>query len=258
MDNRIVVVAGPTASGKTRLGIELAQALGGEIVSADSMQIYRRMDIGTAKATAGERAAAVHHMLDVADPTESWSVARYVEEATRCCDDIIARGRLPIVVGGTGLYIDSLISGLDFADNTSDNALRDKLSAEYDSLGGDAMLARLAQFDPERAAKLHPGDKRRIVRAIEIYLLTGTTITEHDRITAARPKRYDAARIVLNYADRADLYARIDARVDAMEQAGLVDEVRALLVTAFENMKLSLLNASHTLLSYPSFLSPPF
>ena len=231
MDNRIVVVAGPTASGKTRLGIELAQALGGEIVSADSMQIYRRMDIGTAKATAEERAAAVHHMLDVAEPDESWSVARHVEEASRCCDDIIARGRLPIVVGGTGLYIDSLISGLDFADNTSDNALRDKLGAEYDSFGGEAMLARLAQFDPERAAKLHPGDKRRIVRAIEIYLLTGTTITEHDRITAARPKRYDAARIVLNYSDRADLYARIDARVDAMEQAGLVDEVRALLAS---------------------------
>ena len=231
MDNRIVVVAGPTASGKTRLGIELAQALGGEIVSADSMQIYRRMDIGTAKATAEERAAAVHHMLDVADPAESWSVARYVEEAAHCCDDIIARGRLPIVVGGTGLYIDSLISGLDFADNTSDNSLRDKLGAEYDELGGDAMLARLAQFDPERAAKLHSGDKRRIVRAIEIYLLTGTTITEHDRITAARPKRYDAARIVLNYADRADLYARIDARVDAMEQAGLVDEVRVLLAS---------------------------
>lgn len=231
MDNRIVVVAGPTASGKTRLGIELAQALDGEIVSADSMQIYRRMDIGTAKATKEERAAAVHHMLDVADPAESWSVARYVEEAAHCCDDIIARGRLPIVVGGTGLYIDSLISGLDFADNTSDNSLRDKLGAEYDELGGDAMLARLAQFDPERAAKLHSGDKRRIVRAIEIYLLTGTTITEHDRITAARPKRYDAARIVLNYADRADLYARIDARVDAMEQAGLVNEVKSLLAS---------------------------
>ena len=227
----VAVICGPTATGKTRLSVELARSFDGEIVSADSMQIYRRMDIGTAKATAGERAAAVHHMLDVADPAENWSVARYVEEATRCCDDIIARGRLPIVVGGTGLYIDSLISGLDFADNTSDNALRDKLSAEYDSLGGDAMLARLAQFDPERAAKLHSGDKRRIVRAIEIYLLTGTTITEHDRITAARPKRYDAARIVLNYADRADLYARIDARVDAMEQAGLVDEVRALLAS---------------------------
>ena len=231
MDNRIVVVAGPTASGKTRLGIELARKLDGEIVSADSMQIYRRMDIGTAKATAEERAAAVHHMLDVAEPDENWSVARYVEEAGRCCDDIIACGKLPIVVGGTGLYIDSLISGLDFADNTSDNALRDRLGSEYDSLGGEAMLTRLAQVDPERAAKLHPGDKRRIVRAIEIYMLTGTTITEHDRITAARPKRYDAARIVLNYADRADLYARIDARVDEMEQAGLVDEVRRLLAS---------------------------
>ena len=231
MDNRIVVVAGPTASGKTRLGIKLARELNGEIVSADSMQIYRRMDIGTAKATAEERTAAVHHMLDIAEPDENWSVARYVEEATHCCDDIIARGKLPIVVGGTGLYIDSLISGLDFADNTSDNALRDRLGSEYDSLGGEAMLTRLAQVDPERAAKLHPGDKRRIVRAIETYMLTGKTITEHDRITAARPKRYDAARIVLNYADRADLYARIDARVDEMEQAGLVDEVRRLLAS---------------------------
>ena len=231
MDNKVIVIAGPTASGKTRLGIELARSLGGEIVSADSMQIYRRMDIGTAKATAEERNAAVHHMLDVTEPGQNWSVARYVEEAARCCDGIIARGKLPIVVGGTGLYIDSLISGLDFAGTASDNALREELGAEYDRLGGEEMLRRLAQFDPERAAKLHPGDKRRIVRATEIYRLTGTTITEHDRITAQRPKRYDAARIVLNYADRADLYAQIDRRVDAMIDAGLIGEVRGLLAS---------------------------
>ena len=231
MAEKIIAVAGPTASGKTALAVRLAKAVGGEVVSNDSMQIYRRMDIGTAKATAEERNAAVHHMLDVTEPGQNWSVARYVEEAARCCDGIIARGKLPIVVGGTGLYIDSLISGLDFAGTASDNALREELGAEYDRLGGEEMLRRLAQFDPERAAKLHPGDKRRIVRAPEIYRLTGTTITEHDRITAQRPKRYDAARIVLNYADRADLYAQIDRRVDAMIDAGLVGEVRGLLAS---------------------------
>ena len=226
---KIVVVCGPTATGKTRLGIELAKQYDGEIVSADSMQVYRRMDIGTAKATAAERAAAVHHMLDVAEPWENYSVARYVEEAARCCEDILARGKLPILVGGTGLYIDSLVSGRDFADNDGDPGLRDRLSAEYDALGGEEMLRRLRSFDPERAEKLHPGDKRRIVRAMEIFMLTGLTITEHDRRTRALPPRYDAARIFLSYADRADLYARIDRRVDEMAELGLFEEVRRLL-----------------------------
>lgn len=227
--SKIVVVCGPTATGKTRLGIELAKQYDGEIVSADSMQVYRRMDIGTAKATAAERSAAVHHMLDVAEPWENYSVARYVEEAARCCEDILARGKLPILVGGTGLYIDSLVSGRDFADNDGDPGLRDRLSAEYDALGGEEMLRRLRSFDPERAEKLHPGDKRRIVRAMEIFLLTGFTITEHDRRTRALPPRYDAARIFLSYADRADLYARIDRRVDEMAELGLFEEVRRLL-----------------------------
>ena len=226
---KIVVVCGPTATGKTRLGIELAKQYDGEIVSADSMQVYRRMDIGTAKATAAERAAAVHHMLDVAEPWENYSVARYVEEAARCCEDILARGKLPILVGGTGLYIDSLVSGRDFADNDGDPGLRDRLSAEYDALGGEEMIRRLRSFDPERAEKLHPGDKRRIVRAMEIFMLTGLTITEHDRRTRALPPRYDAARIFLSYADRADLYARIDRRVDEMAELGLFEEVRRLL-----------------------------
>ena len=226
---KIIVVAGPTASGKTRLGIELARAFGGEIVSADSMQVYRRMDIGTAKANAEERAAAVHHMLDVAEPWENYSVARYVEEAGSCCDDIISRGKLPILVGGTGLYIDSLISGRDFAENQEDRSLRLELEARYEALGGETLLKELSEFDPERAQKLHPSDMRRIIRAIEVYRLTGMTITEHDELSRRVPPRYEAARIILDYEDRAQLYSRIDRRVDEMEGLGLFEEVESLL-----------------------------
>ena len=226
---KVIVVAGPTASGKTRLAIELAGLYMGEIVSADSMQVYRGMDIGTAKADAQEQALAVHHMLDVAEPREAYSVARYVEQARQCCEDILARGKVPIIAGGTGLYIDSLISGRDFADDDGDSGLRQTLSDEYDALGGEEMLKLLSSFDPERAQKLHPGDKRRIVRAIEVYRLTGLTISEHDRRTQALPPRYDAARIILNYADRAELYRNIDLRVDKMASLGLFEEVQALL-----------------------------
>ena len=227
---KIVVVAGPTATGKTRLGILLAQALDGEIVSADSMQVYRRMDVGTAKATPSERAEAPHHMIDVAEPWENYSVSRYVEEAARCCDDILARGKRPILVGGTGLYIDSLLSGRDFAGRSEGGErLRESLNARWDAEGGAALLAELAVFDPERAAKLHPSDKRRIVRAIEIYRLTGETISAHDARTRALPPRYESARIHLGFRSRADLYARIDARVDAMAANGLFEEVAALL-----------------------------
>ena len=229
MASKVIVVAGPTASGKTRLGIELARAFNGEIVSADSMQVYRRMDIGTAKADEQERAAVPHHMLDVAEPWEDYSVARYVEDAAKCCEDIISRGKLPVIVGGTGLYIDSLLSGRDFAQRDGDDPLRSALSEEYDALGGEAMLEKLRSFDPERAAKLHPSDKRRIVRAIEIYKLTGMTISQHDAMTQSLPPRYEAAAIHLNYLDRADLYARIDLRVDIMVQQGLFEEVEQLL-----------------------------
>ena len=229
MAEKIVVVAGPTASGKTALGIALAKDFNGEIVSADSMQVYRGMDIGTAKATMAEREGIPHHMLDVAEPWEDYSVARYVEQAEACCRDILRRGKLPILVGGTGLYIDSLISGRDFAAVDSDQGLRESLSAEYDALGGEAMHRRLQEIDPERAAILHPGDKRRIVRALEVYRLTGMTITEHDRQTRALPKRFDAAAIHLNFKNRSALYARIDRRVDAMVEQGLFREVEGLL-----------------------------
>ena len=229
MSDKVIVVAGPTASGKTAMGIALAQEYGGEIVSADSMQVYRGMDIGTAKATAEERAAAVHHMLDVAEPEENYSVSLYVTQAQKVCEDIIARGKIPIIVGGTGLYIDSLLRGSDFAPVAEDEALRLRLSAEYEAMGPEAMHRRLAEIDPERAAKLAPTDKRRIVRAIEIFMLSGKTATEHDRETQARPPRFDAAYIVMNYADRAKLYERIDRRVDIMVEEGLFDEVQGLL-----------------------------
>ena len=227
---KVLVVCGPTATGKTALGIELALRCGGEIVSADSMQVYRRMDIGTAKATPAERARAPHHMIDVCEPWEDWSVSRYVQEAGAVCDRLLAQGKIPVIVGGTGLYIDSLLSGRDFAGRQEeDGDLRDRLGREYDRVGGEAMLERLRAFDPDRAARLHPGDRRRIVRAIEIYTLTGKTITQHDAETRARPPRYDAVRIALNFADRAELYARIDRRVERMVRDGLFEEVERLL-----------------------------
>ena len=230
MKTQVIVVCGPTATGKTALGIELARRLGGEIVSADSMQVYRRMDIGTAKATAEERALVPHHMLDVAEPWEDYSVSRYVQEASRVCDGLLAAGKTPVIVGGTGLYIDSLLSGRDFAErDAGDEGLRASLSADYNRLGGRTMLEILRGFDPERAARLHPGDKRRIVRAIEIYRLTGETITAHDERTRALPPRYEALTLALRFADRADLYARIDKRVELMAAAGLFDEVEGLL-----------------------------
>ena len=226
---RVIVVAGPTASGKTALGIELAKEFNGEIVSADSMQIYRGMDIGTAKATAEECALVPHHLIGVAEAKDAWSVSKYVEEAAKVCDGLIERGKIPVIVGGTGLYIDSLLSGRDFAITQEDNELRRRLSDEYDSLGAELMWERLKMIDPERAAKLAPTDKRRILRAIEIFELTGETITAHDEKTRRIPPRYDAKYIVLNFKDRADLYERIEKRVDLMLEQGLVDEVKRLL-----------------------------
>lgn len=230
---KILVVTGPTAAGKTALGVRLALELDGEIVSADSMQVYRYMDIGTAKPTPEEMRGVRHHMISVTEPTERYSVSEYVPAASKCIDDIAARGKTPIVVGGTGLYVESLILGRDFADEGADGALRERLYAEYDAGGGEKMLSRLAAFDPERAAKLHPNDKKRVVRALEIAL-GGSTITAHDAMTRARAPRYDARIVVLNWLDRATLYERINLRVDEMMRRGLADEVRALRGMGFE------------------------
>ena len=225
----MIVITGPTATGKTALGVAVAKAVDGEVIGADSMQIYRYMDIGTAKPTPTEMDGVPHHMVDIIDPAENYSVSRYVEQATAVADDILARGRVPVVVGGTGLYIDSLVAGREFAENQSDPKLRSMLEQQYDEHGGEAMRAMLHSFDPDRAEKLHPADKRRIVRAIEVYLLSGDTITAHDERTKAVPKRYNAVTYALDFTDRADLYRRIDLRVDRMAVLGLFDEVRALL-----------------------------
>ena len=231
MPPKILVIVGPTASGKTRMAVELAQRHNGEVISADSMQIYRTMDIGTAKPTQEEMGGIPHHMIDVADPEEDFSVARYVEMAARCVDDVLERGKLPIVAGGTGLYIDSLLSGRTFAPFSPDSALRGELERELEEKGGQAMLEALAQVDPEAAQRLHPNDHKRIIRALEVYRSTGKTITQHNRETQAIPPRYDALTIGLAFQDRQAMWRRIDQRVDEMVAAGLEDEVRRLLTS---------------------------
>lgn len=225
--NRILVVCGPTASGKTRLGVELALRHGGEVISADSMQIYRGMDIGTAKPTRAEMRGVPHHMIDVADPRENYSVARYASEASACADGILRRGRLPVVVGGTGLYVDALVSGRPFA--AFSGKVRADLQRRAETEGTGALLEQLRKVDPERAEKLHERDSKRIIRALEVFLETGGTITEHDRRTHALPPRYDALYFGLAFENRADQWAQIDRRVDEMMRLGLADEMEALL-----------------------------
>ncbi len=226
--DRIICIVGPTASGKTRLSIALAKALNGEIVGCDSMQLYRGMNIGTAKVTAEELNGVRHHLSDVADPGESFSVGKYVAMADACIQDILSRGKTVIVEGGTGLYIDSLMAGRSFAPypRTGHREALEKLAEEY---GIEAVLELLQTYDAESARRLHPSDQKRIIRAAEVYLETGKTITQHNLQTRAQPPKYDPVWIGLDYTDRKDLYARINRRVEAMLQAGLIDEVKALL-----------------------------
>ncbi|HJA63138.1 MAG TPA: tRNA (adenosine(37)-N6)-dimethylallyltransferase MiaA [Candidatus Intestinimonas stercoravium] len=227
MPPKILVLCGPTASGKTALGVELALLTGGEVVSADSMQLYRGMDIGTAKPTAEEMRGVPHHMLDVAGPEEDYSVARYVREASACVDRILSRGKLPILVGGTGLYIDNLVAGREFA--AFSGLWREELQARARAEGLPALYRQLQEVDPQRAEKLHPNDEKRILRALEVWYETGETITDHDRRTAALPPRYDALRIGLDFTRREELWRRIDRRVDQMMEQGLAEEVAGLL-----------------------------
>ena len=226
--NNIICIAGPTASGKTALAVEVAKMTNGEVVSCDSMQIYRRMNIGTAKPTPDEMQGIPHHMLDVAEPDEDFSVSRYCEMAGPIVDDIVARGKTAIIAGGTGLYMDSLIRGNDFAPFPS-TGQREMLEARADREGIEALMDWLREVDPEAAARIH--DRKRIIRALEVYLETGETITAHNRKTQLIPPKYSPLWLGLDFADRAELYRRIDLRVDIMLEQGLVDEIRSLLAS---------------------------
>ncbi len=226
--DKIICIAGPTASGKTALSIALAQELGGEIVSCDSMQIYRGMDIGTAKPTVQEQQGIPHYMLDVADPTEDFSVSRYCDTASPIVDDILARGKTAIIVGGTGLYMDALIRGNDFAPFPS-TGQREALEKQTEQEGIETILCKLRQVDPETAARLHPSDRKRIIRAMEVYLETGETITAHNEKTKLIPPRYHPVWFALEDENRQDLYSRIDRRVDIMLEMGLLEEIKTLL-----------------------------
>lgn len=224
----IIVVAGPTASGKTGLAIEIARYTDGEIVSADSMQIYKHMDIGSAKPTAEERAQAVHHMIDFAEPFEEFSVADYASMAHSVIADIHNRGKMPVMAGGTGLYINSVIDDVIFGEIETDGELRKRLQKEAEELGGERMLKKLAEFDSVSAQKIHPNNLRRIIRAIEFYYLTGTPISEHQEMTKRRKSRYNPLMLCID-RDREELYERINLRVDMMLRDGLVEEVKVLL-----------------------------
>ena len=225
---QIITIAGPTASGKTALSILLAKEMDGEIVSCDSMQVYKDMDIGTAKPTLEEQAGIPHHMLSVAEPWEDFSVSRYCAMADPIVEDILRRGKSPIIVGGTGLYMDALIRGNAFAPCPS-TGRREELEALAASQGIEAVIERLRAVDPGSAARLHPSDQKRIIRAMEVYLETGMTITEHNRKTQEIPPKYHPIRFTLTDRQRQTLYDRIDRRVDAMVEAGLIEEIQGLL-----------------------------
>ena len=229
MAPRIVCVVGPTACGKTTLGVLLAKRFDGEVVSADSMQIYRGMTIGTAAPRLAEMDGVPHHMVAVADPAEQWSAARYAESAIPVIDDILARGKIPILVGGTGLWLDAVVRGHGFAGGHAGGEVRRTLQKRLAEEGIEPLLMELRQVDPAAAERLHPADEKRILRALEVWLETGKTITAHNEETKRLPSRYDAVWIGLRFADREDMKALIDRRVDVMVEEGLLDEVRGLL-----------------------------
>lgn len=227
MNDKIIAVAGPTASGKSALALELCKRLDGELISLDSMQIYRGLDIGTAKPTKAEQAEVRHHMIDICEPTENFSAAEFAERAHKVIADVQSRGKKAVLCGGTGLYLDTVLGRLDFGEIESDEKLRGELIAFAEKNGAEALHERLRGIDPQAAEKIHKNNVRRVARAIEIYELTGKTKTEHDR-EAISDSPYESLIIGLDYDDREVLYSRINRRVDAMIEAGLEGEVRSL------------------------------
>ncbi len=225
----LIVICGPTASGKTALSIAIANALNGEIVSCDSMQIYKGMDIATAKPTVDERAKAVHHLVDFLDPGESFSVAEYIKLANSAITDIHSRGRTPILCGGTGLYVTSLVDNVTFDEFGSDESIRQELFALANQHGNGYLLDILREFDPDSAERLHENNLNRIIRAIEVYRVTGKTITDYNRNSKLTESPYDTVMIGINYRDRQKLYDRINLRVDLMLNEGLLKEAKEVL-----------------------------
>ena len=228
MPPRVLCVVGPTACGKTKMGVLLAQKYNGEVVSIDSMQIYKGMTIGTAAPTAAETEGIPHHMVAVADPGDNWSVARFVEAADHCIQEILQKNKLPVLVGGTGLYLDAIIAGRNFAPGASGGAVRRELERELETGGIEPLLAQLREVDPASAEKLHPSDTKRILRALEVYRESGKTISQHNAETRSLPRKYDPIYIGLAFRDREDMKELIDRRVDQMMAEGLPEEVRAL------------------------------
>lgn len=229
MENRLICICGPTASGKTALSVALAKQLHTEIISADSMQIYRGMDIGTAKPTAEERQCVPHHLLDICAPGEAFSVARYVELADAAAQDVLSRGMIPIVAGGTGLYMDALIECSTFSGDETDLSVREKYQRMAAEQGNEAVHACLAKVDPEGAERLHPNNLKRVIRALEVYEQTGMTIDAFNRLHKRPAPKYAALKIGICPAERQTLYDRIDRRVDQMLADGLLEETKCLL-----------------------------
>jgi len=222
---KVLSIAGPTASGKTALSVAIAKNFNGEIVSADSMQIYKEMDIATAKPSENEKSGIAHHMMDFLSPEENYSVARYVSDATSAVKSIYSKGKLPIIVGGTGLYIDSLLNGIEFAEGEVDYKLREKLQQQANENGIDSLLDTLKNIDPEAYSKLSvERNPKRIIRALEIYYTTGKTMTEQNTLSRRTESIFSPIKIALNFRDRAKLYDRINQRVDLMIDMGLINE----------------------------------
>ena len=217
MNNRVIAVVGPTASGKTRLAVEIAKRYNGEIVSADSMQIYKYMDIGTAKPTDEEMQGIPHHLISIVEPTETFTLQDYLERAKVCVDDILSRGKIPVIAGGTGLYVTSFIENISLSEAETDLEYREHLAKRAEKEGSEKLLAELAEIDPQTAEKLHTNNIKRIIRALELYHTSGKTVTDQ------------FFEIGLRFSDRSVLYSRIDRRVDEMFSAGLENEVSTLL-----------------------------
>lgn len=224
--NRVIVICGPTASGKTALAVELAKIYGGEVISADSMQIYTDMDIASAKPTAEEQQGIPHHLVGFLAPTESFSVADYVKLCDECVRDILSRGKTPIICGGTGLYISSFVDNLTFDDSGQDFAFREEMRKFAEENGNAALLEKLREVDPETASALHENNVGRIIRALEVYHTTGHTISQAKEMSRVNPSPYEFVVITLDFEDRGLLHERINRRVDDMVSRGLVEEAR--------------------------------